>query len=407
MTEHTARSKFDAVTRHENKVLRAGVVEGAFADPQQFTALAALFPDVQFEIVGSAWPDRACSGMTALVVAADGASAIEIDAIGQRLRRISSDLRVVVLLRNADVSTTRLLVREGAADVIPAPVSETSLAVTLDKLFRPEPPASARRQQGEIIAVLKAGGGVGATALAVQSAAIAARRGASVCLADLDLQFGAASLYMDLADAATVSDCMANGAGLKDVNFSDLLGKHISGARLLAAPRQVTPLDALAPPQTEALLSALKRSFGIVLVDLPSAWTSWTNRALQMADRIVIVTHLSVPHTHLVDRQIATLRAQGLDDRRLTLVCNALSPEQSSLLPVKAAERALGRAFDVVVPEDRKLMYAAINQGVEIASVQRDSKLEKAISELAALLAPETAAAPAAARGKSWWSRKP
>jgi hypothetical protein len=52
-------------------------------------------------------------------------------------------------------------------------------------------------------------------------------------------------------------------------------------------------------------------------------------------------------------------------------------------------------------------MYAAINQGVEIAAVRRNSKLEKAIGELAALLAPEVAAAPAAERGKSWWSRKP
>jgi pilus assembly protein CpaE len=405
MTELSARSKFDAVPRREAKAQRAGVVEGALADPQQFVALAALFPDVQFDLVESGWPDPVCSGMALLVVGVDGASAIEIDAIRHRLQRLPPHLRVVVLLRHADVSTTRLLMREGAADVIAAPASETSLAVTIDKLLRADAAALARGQSGEIVAVLKAGGGVGATALAVQAGALAARRGASICLADLDLQFGAASLYMDMADAATVSDCMAAGAGLKDLNFGEMLAKHASGLRLLAAPRQVTPLDALAPPQTEALVNALKHSFGVVLVDLPSVWTAWTNRVLQMSDHIVVVTHLSVPHLHMLDRQIATLQAQGLTDRRLTLVCNALSSEQAAVLQLKAAERALGRAFDVIVPEDRKLMYAAINQGVEVASVRGASKLERAFSELAALFAPASAPAIAAKGGKTWWNR--
>ena len=62
------------------------------------------------------------------------------------------------------------------------------------------------------MALLKAGGGVGATALAVQVAALlaAARRGA-VCLADLDLQFGTAALYLDLPEAVTVTDCLSAG----------------------------------------------------------------------------------------------------------------------------------------------------------------------------------------------------
>lgn len=402
--ELTSRTKFDAVIKRETNVQRVGIVEGALADARQFAAVAALFPDVQFEVVGADWPRHGCSGMTVLVAGADGAAATDLDGVAQRLRLAPPDLRVVVLLRNAEVTTTRRLMREGAADVIPAPASETSLAVTLDKLLRTHAPGGESGENGEIVAVLKAGGGVGATAVAVQSAALAAHRGVSVCLADLDLQFGAAAVYLDLPDAATVSDCMSAGAGLKDLDFGGLLGRHASGLRLLASPRQVTPLDALAPPQTEALLGGLKRSFGVVVVDLPSVWTAWTNRVLQMADRIAIVTHLSVPHMHMVDRQLTTLRVQGLEDRPLTLICNALSTEQTSILPLKSAERALGRTFDVIVPEDRKTMYAAINQGVEIATIRGGTKLEKAIGEVAALLAPDPVAT---SRTKSWWSRKP
>ena len=371
---------------------RVGVVGGALGEEAQFASAAALFPNLAFDSVAPVWPERA-PACEALIGTIDGASAVEVDGVVRRLKSWPTELRVVVVLRNADISTTRLLMREGAADVIPAPLTEAALALTLDKLFGAEATLGRSSPGGEVVAVLKAGGGVGATALCVQAGAMAAHAGGNVCLADLDLQFGAASLYLDMADAATVSDCMAAGSGLKDVAFDTLLGKHRSGLSLLAAPQQITPLEALAPPQTETLVAGLKRSFGLVIVDLPGVWTAWTNRALQQADRIIIVTHLSVPHMHMLDRQIATLRTQGLEDRKLTLVCNALSPDQSASLSLKSAERALGREFDVVIPDDRKLMNAAINQGAELSALRRGSKLEKAVGELAQLISVKEVAA--------------
>ena len=64
-------------------------------------------------------------------------------------------------------------------------------------------------------------------------------------------------------------------------------------------------------------------------------------------------------------------------------MCNAASPEQLASVPLKVAEKGLGRAFDVVIPEDRKTMIAALNEGVELAAIRRGTPLEKAITELA------------------------
>src|SRR5260370_1139917 len=79
------------------------------------------------------------------------------------------------------------------------------------------------------------------------------------------------------------------------------------------------------------------------LSDLQPASTASSNRAPHLADRIVTVTPLSVPHRHMLDRQLGVLTAQGLDNGNLTLVCNALSSDQTASLTVKAAERALRR----------------------------------------------------------------
>jgi pilus assembly protein CpaE len=289
------------------------------------------------------------------------------------------------VLHNADVTTTRRLIREGAADVLPAPPGEPALAACIDRLLAERSERAPEQRNSEVVAFLKAGGGVGATALATQLACLFGRReGGEVCVADLDLQFGAAALYLDLADAVTIHDVLSAADAVSETTFGAVLTKHSSGARVLAGPRNVTPLEAISPQQAETLVTGLRRDFALTLLDLPSAWTAWTNRVLQAADRIAIVTRLSVAHLHMVKRQLQVISAQGLDSLPLVLVCNAVTADQQSQVSLKSVERVLGRAFDVVIPEDRRVMDAAINEGLSVSSVRRGTKLEKAISDLAA-----------------------
>lgn len=387
MTEVPRNSKFSTTRLGPGGVgvQRVGVVDGVLGGEEHFASLAALFPHVHFEALAN-WPDRPPARFDIIVIPIDAGQPAEIETAVRRLGAGADGAKVIAVVRHAEVATMRLLMKEGCADVLAAPVSEASLALALDGSFTPTTPAPGSGRSGQIVAILKAGGGVGATALAVQAGAMLSEKGTRVCVADLDLQFGAAAVYLDMQEAATVTDCLAAGPGLKDMAFAGLLAKHRSGLSLLAAPHQLTPLETLAPAQTETLLTGLRRDFELTILDLPSVWTAWTNRALQMADRIVVVTHLSVPHVHMLDRQLTVLKTQGLDNRSLTLVCNALSSDQTGYLTVKAAERALRREFASVIPEDRKVMYAAINQGIELSAVRRGTKIEKAVGDLATLI---------------------
>ncbi|MGH6911852.1 MAG: AAA family ATPase [Phenylobacterium sp.] len=373
-----------------------GVVDGSIDGVGRLASLAALFPHITFEPLGSNWPDRPPPQVDVLLVAVSGSAPDEVDAAIRRLKVRRPGLHVVIALRDADVTTTRRLMREGAADVLTAPLSEPALAMSLERLLAARATAAnPQSKAGEVVAVLKAGGGVGATALAVQVAGQIAQRGAGgVCLADLDLQFGGAALYLDLPEAVSITDCLSSGS-LTETPFAAALATHRTGARLLAAPRDMVALETLGPADISALVAGLRRDFPLTIVDLPSAWTAWTNQLLNLADRIVLVTHLSVPHVQMAKRQLRILASQQLETRPLILVCNALSSEQSASVSIKAAERALDRAFDVVIPEDRKTMTAAINQGLELSAIRRGTKLEKAIAELADKVA---ATAPVAAK---------
>lgn len=380
---------------------RVGFVDGAMGDPVRVASLASLFPNATFESVGSVWPERHAEHLDVLVVAAHVA---DIQNVLSRLRiRPPVALHTLVILSGADANTARLLIREGAAEVLQTPVGDAALALCLERLLSRESSARGPAQKpGQIVGLLKAGGGVGATALGVQIAGILAQKSApsgQVCFADFDIQFGVAALYFDLPDALTVAECLPVGDVLDETQFAQALATHSSGARVLASPRQLTPLDVLTPHLTDALIGGLRRDFALTIIDLPSVWTPWSNRILQLADRIVMVTQLSVPHVHLVRRQMNVLSLQKLDDKPLLLVCNALSSEQERAIPLKAAQKAIDRDFDHVIPEDRRLMLAAINQGVGLSAVRRGTKIEKCIAQLADAMAADALVGAMARRG--------
>ncbi|HXU99526.1 MAG TPA: hypothetical protein VG166_03400, partial [Caulobacteraceae bacterium] len=180
------------------------------------------------------------------------------------------------------------------------------------------------------------------------------------------------------------------------------LALHRSGARLLAAPRELMPLESVTARQVESLLTALRRDFAITILDLPTVWTAWTNRALQRCDQIIMITNLSVPHAHLVKQQLRIIAAQKLDTIPLTLVCNRVSVDQKVIVSQKAVEKSIGREFDITVPEDRAVMNEAIAQGCEISQVRGAGvRLEKAIAEIAGSIVP-LGAAPEVKRRWPW-----
>jgi len=363
-----------------------GVETGVFSDGASLGSIAAQYPSVRFEPLGADWLDSpAALKMDVLIVKAHPAS---LSTTLGWLTRSGIASRVVIVLEMADIASTRELLQEGAADVLPAPVSDAAIAVSLERMLRA--PATAQKppaRAGEIVAVLKAGGGVGATSLTTQVGVALASQGVRTCIADLDLQFGEASLYLDLPNAVSISELISNGGDLSETPFATALTAHSSGLRLLGGAREFLPLDTLAPGQIDDLILGLRRDFTITLVDLPANWTAWTARLLALADRILLVTQLSVPHIHMVKRQMQVLATQRLEMIPLTLVCNGVSADHIASVSIKAAEKALGRGFDVVAPDDRPTMLAAINQGVALSSVKRGTKLEKAVADLAEKIA--------------------
>jgi len=374
----------EAAAPHE-RLVRLAYDVAAFDGRAPSETLKAQFPQLLFEPGSGENLKGALDRVDMLIAAADGSNPQNIDHLCGELRSCERRGRVIVFLNHPDVETARRIVREGAGDVLSAPISEPALAATLERVLATVGrPMANSGPAGHVVSILKAGGGVGATSIGAQVAAMVADNGAAprVCLVDLDVQFGMAAVYLDVTDSITMGEVLAAAGSPSEIGLAAGLTPHVSGACVLGAPPSFMPLEAISLELIDGLITALRRDFDLVLLDLPPAWTAWTNRALRQSDQILMVTNLSVPHAHLVRRQLELLQSQGLDHAPITLICNRCGGDAPASLSVRAVSSAIGRAFDVQIPEDRKLMADAVNQGAAISAIRRGSKLEKALRQV-------------------------
>jgi pilus assembly protein CpaE len=228
----------------------------------------------------------------------DDASDIEVIQALSTARRAGAKL-LALADSGITLSRVRALNNAGVDEVLPSPIPSSAPAGPR-RLAAPEQPAL---QQGRIIAVAQARGGVGATTVAVnladelvgRSSFLKKRLPNSVALVDLDLQFGSVGALLDLGEQDALLQLALDGA-VPDAAFLEAsMVRRPNGLRVLAAPSKFMPLDSLQPEQIAAILDLLRRDNDFVVVDLPHALGQWIEPVLKRADELLIVSDTSVP----------------------------------------------------------------------------------------------------------------
>lgn len=296
-------------------------------------------------------------------------------------------LPVVAAVRDLSVAVTRRVLRSEAIDVLPIPFTPDELHQAIetgrDARARSQPGEPSRG--GRVVAFVGALGGVGTTALATQCAMIWSEK-KSVCLIDLDVQFGNAALYLNLKPQLSLADLIDAGERL-DIEFlRSVAAPHPSGMNVIACPPDIVPLDALTPEFVDKLLDLAAQNYDIVIVDLPGAWVGWSLSALQKSDIVCLIAGLSVPGVHQAKRQLELLDANGLGERT-RVVLNRVSTPLFGKTDVSGTETALRRKVHFAVANDYPTFSAAIDEGRSISAIKFKSRVEKDVRNLVATLA--------------------
>lgn len=327
-------------------------------------------------------------------VATAAAAIIQVDADSpaaiKRFERLAltSETPLIAACYEPPLALVRGLIRAGAHDVLPLPLDLDELATALDPVRRghAEPSAPAPVQSGKLVGVIRSEGGVGATALLCQLALVHAAREAALgrrdCLMDLDVQFGDAAFQLGLHPRLGLGDLLEAGSRIDGELIRSVAATHPLGLSVIAAPRDVLPIESFPADQMMLLVDRMTREYGTLFLDLPANWTNWSLSLLARCDLVLLVTELRLASLHRTRRLLDLLREQDLGGLELKVVINQLPKRGFRHITEADVERVLGRPVSFTVSDDEELVEAAIERGVPITEIRRKSALGRDLDQL-------------------------
>lgn len=307
----------------------------------------------------------------------------------EAFRRSFPSIPVIAAVRDASVPLVRALLKAGVRDVIALPLARHELAATVEDVKRELSQETVSEVgQGRVVAMMKSVGGVGATSILVQMAALLARRergsGRGVCVIDLDLQFGNVATYLGLNPMNHIGELLSAGERLDEALLRSVATEHGSGVSVIAAPKQLSPIESVDVDQVLRVIDLATRCYDVVLLDLPGNWTNWSLSLAARADLLLMVVELSVGSLRQARRQIDLLLDQQLGNIPLEVIVNRVEKKLFKSIDLSDVRRVLGQDVDLVVANDFQLMSAACDQGVLVGELRAKTKIDRDLGAIAA-----------------------
>ena len=243
-----------------------------------------------------------------------------------------------------------------------------------------------------IISIFGTGSGNGKTVTAINLAASLAYYGHSVCLVDLDLQFGDVVNYLRLQPERTLFDaCFAYKEDKENFNIEDYLTPYT----FETTDGNVATFDVIVPPKTiydayrievavvEKIIKRL-RNFEFVVCDLSAVFSALNIAVLDLS---TVVNFLGVidfmPSVKNFKLGYDTLIAFNYPESKIRLVENRSNSQK--LISGKDVERVVGTKFYYNFPNDFPSASKSIREGKPLLAVAPDSALTRGIQSLAGM----------------------
>ncbi|SFL13933.1 AAA family ATPase [Shimia haliotis] len=312
------------------------------------------------------------------------------------------NIRILLIAEDVTPASLHHLLRHGADEFIPYPIPPGELQAAIDKIrSAPSEPEIEQPQQsvklstngesreGVVLAVHGLAGGTGATTLAVnlgwELANIDKKKSPSVCVLDLDLQFGSVSTFLDLPRIESVFELITDTDSMDSESFGQALQTYEEKLHVLTAPSDVIPLDLIGPEDVERLIDMARKHYDYVIIDMPSTLVVWTEVILNAAHVYFATMEIDMRSAQNAMRIKRAFQAEDLPFEKLRYVMNR-APKFTDLAGksrVKRLAESLGIAIDVHLPDGSKQVGQAADHGQTLAENAPKNPLRKEIAKLA------------------------
>ncbi|MEX2531918.1 MAG: AAA family ATPase [Gemmatimonadota bacterium] len=301
---------------------------------------------------------------------------------------------VIAASRNLSQEVLLQGLEAGVSEMIAKPLDPDQAAAAMGRMLRKtgratRPDEQDDEEEGRILALFGAKGGVGTTAIATNLAvAIRHLTGERTLLLDLDIEQGETAFLLGMSPQLGLLDLLRNF----QPEVSGLLAACIdhdetSGVDLLAAPLHpagVRPeeLELLSGESMRQVLAFLRRHYRYIVIDRPKSFHPAFDCVLEEADAVYLITTPDLQALRNITRSLPLLRrvsSRG-DGRRLHLVVNRY-PTQPTLSK-EEIEETVGMKVYHILGADFHFLNESIHERTP-AVLQGTSGFAKDIRSLA------------------------
>ena len=300
--------------------------------------------------------------------------------VGSTLQTEYPHLILIAHATMAQPERIRAAMRAGFRDFVVLPED----AALLRRTVREAPSDTVTvSDQGQVVAVIGAKGGVGSTFVTVNLGAELAPVN-RVCAVDLDFSMGDVAGMLDMEPASHMADLLNNVSRLDERMLAGSVGVHPSGLHVLAQPMELVENEFLRGEDVLRVLSAAADAYQYLLVDCGGRIDDATRTASTVADLILLVCSPDVPSVKNAWRRLHLLERQGVDLTRVRLVVNRW--DRSPPLSASDIESNLGMRIAGTIANEPARCQHAVNVGSLLRDVDKRCQAARDLSALVALL---------------------
>jgi pilus assembly protein CpaE len=294
------------------------------------------------------------------------------------LRRHHPDTSVVLVVSALDPTLMLEAMRAGVTEIIPEPLSQQALEAAIGRVWQAAEPDAA----GQVIAVVGAKGGVGATTIAVNMATILAREApGEALLIDLHPAQGDAAVLLGVEPRFSVVDALENTHRLDEAFFRGLVVEVKKGTSLLASSERHV-IGSPAADRVRALLGFAATSYKYVVVDVPRTDLSILD-GLDGTQQVIVIVNQELSAIRNATRLVEAL-AQRYGKDRLVLALARF--DKTAEIGADDIAKVVGLPVTYAIPNDYRSAVRAVNQGQPLV-LGEQSKLAAALKTMTVTLA--------------------
>jgi pilus assembly protein CpaE len=308
----------------------------------------------------------------------DGITPGELLTLEREIRK-SPTTSVIATAAAADSELIVRAMRAGVHEFLIYPPKAEELAGSVERLMRR---GRSEIEHGELIAVHSGKGGLGTTSIAVNLAQAfgAMRKDSRAAVLDLVVSGGDVRVFLNLKPAYDLSHLIAKGSQVDAELLNSVLTPCPGGLWALPTGDSPEDQDLFDSAAVGSILNVMRAQFPVTVVDCDHHLSEATLTALDAANKIVLVTQLTVPALRSTQRSIAVCRRLGYDDSKLCVIVNRF--QSGDVLPVKDAEDLLQAPIYWKLPNDYKTSASSLTKGIPVVLDDPGSRLAKSYADL-------------------------